>query len=101
MHLSGMRRAIIVGKGPVGLANGIDDEGVAAFVMADRFSVPGRFRIGRMRHVEVDMAHLRPGRHDGHDLVWPLIDEKRRAYGIGIERRNTVRPAAFMGAVRY
>src|SRR5262249_7006753 len=48
MHLHGMGRAVIVGKGPVGLADGIDDERVAAFVMTDRFSVPGRFDIGRM-----------------------------------------------------
>src|ERR1700680_3785335 len=101
MHLSGMRCAVIVGKGPVGLANGIDDEGVAAFVMADRFSVPGRFDIGRMRHIQVDMAHFRPGLHDDRNLIWPLIDEKWRAHDVGIKSRNTVGPATFMGAVGY
>src|SRR3974390_229427 len=101
MHLGGMRRAVIVGKGPVGLANGIDDEGVAAFVMADRFSVPGWFRIGRMRYIQVDMAHLWPGLHDDNNLVGPLIDEKWRAYDVGIKSRNTGRPASFMGTVGH
>src|SRR6516165_9375388 len=101
MHLSGMRRAVIVGKGPVSLANGIDDEGVAAFVMADRFSVPGRFDIGRMRHVQVDMAHLRPVLHDDHNLIWQLIDEKWRANDVGIKSRNTGWPATFMSTVGY
>ena len=58
MHLSGMRCAVIVGKGPVGLANGIDDEGVAAFVMTDRLSVPGYFRILRMRDIQENMTYL-------------------------------------------
>ena len=96
-----MRCAVIVGKGPVGLANGIDDEGVAAFVMADRFSVPGRFDIGRMRHIQVDMAHLRPVFHDDQNLIWPLIDEKWRAHDVGIKSRNTGWPATFMGTVGY
>ena len=71
--------------------NCIDDERVAAFVTADRFSVPGRFDIGRMRHIQVDMAHLRPGRHDHHDLVRQLIDEERRADDIVIEVRGLAR----------
>src|SRR5580658_10298557 len=101
MHLRGMRCAVIVGKGPVGLANGIYDEGVPAFVMADRFSVPGRFNVSRMRHIQVDMAHLRPGLHDDHNLIWSLIDEKWLAYDVSIERRNTGWPAPFMGTIGY
>jgi hypothetical protein len=33
----------------------------------------------RMTAIQVDMAHLRPGLHDDHNLVWALIDEKWRA----------------------
>src|SRR6266567_5064128 len=101
MHLSRMRCAVIVGKGLVGLANRIDDKRIAAFVMADRFSVPGRFRILRMPHIQIDVAHLRPGLHDDRNFVWPLIDEKRRAHDVRIKGRNTGWPATFMGTVGY
>src|SRR6202158_4176662 len=54
-----------------------------------------------MRHIQVDMAHLRPGLHDDRNLIWPLIDEKWRAHDVGIKSRNTGRPATFMGTVGY
>src|ERR1700730_13380044 len=45
MQLIGMRSAIIVEERLVVKADGIDDERIA-LVMANRFSVPGGFRIG-------------------------------------------------------
>src|SRR5215831_16636336 len=52
-----------------------------------------------MRHIQVDMAHLWPGLHDDHNLIWPLIDEKWRAHDVGIKSRDTGWPATFMGTV--
>src|SRR6266849_7243719 len=54
-----------------------------------------------MRHIQIDVAHLRPSLHDDRNFVWPLIDEKRRAHDVGIKGRNTGWPATFMGTVGY
>ena len=55
MQLVGMRRAIGIHEGLVVKPDGVDHQRVA-FVMPDRFSVPGRFWIAGVGHVEPDVA---------------------------------------------
>jgi hypothetical protein len=68
MQFRPVRRAEIVDEGKPVLADGVHDQHIA-LVMADRFSVPGGFRVGRMRHVHVDMADRMIGFRDHDDLV--------------------------------
>jgi hypothetical protein len=71
VQLVGVRRAAGIHGGLFVKADGIDDEGVAD-VTPDRFSIPGRFRIGRMRHVEPDVT--RASRQEKHDFLGRLDD---------------------------
>ena len=68
------------GPGPQIQAAGPDirdfDQRVA-FVAADRFSVPGRFNIGRMRHVEIDVSELPIALLEHHDFCRRLDDVER------------------------
>ena len=59
-----MRCAVIIGKGPIGLANGIDNQCVAAFVMADRFSYQDGFGLaecGTFRYRPMPSLRQPPG----------------------------------------
>jgi hypothetical protein len=58
VNLIGMGRAVIIDGRAVVQPDGVDDERIA-FVMTDRFSVPGRFQMLGMRHVQINVAHLR------------------------------------------
>src|SRR5258706_15467442 len=88
------RRQIAVDEGLVVQADGIDDERIAV-VAADRFTVPGRLRIGRMRHVEIDMADLKvpfPGPLN-HSWVLKHVNELHSAVH---ESRKSTWPEAHM-----
>src|SRR5271168_3164199 len=54
-----------------------------------------------MWHIQVDMAHLRPGLYEDDNLVRRLINEKWRAHDVGIKSRNTCWPAPFVGTVGH
>src|SRR5258706_13739968 len=68
VQLLGVRRAVIVDKALGGESDGVYHERIA-LVMPDRFSVPGRFRIRRMRHVEMDAPHLMVALRDDHAFL--------------------------------
>ena len=74
----GMGRAVIVDESLVVLTDRIDDQSVA-FVMADRFAVPGRFRILRMRHIGIDVPDLLVALEDDQNLLRPLNEVERAA----------------------
>ena len=57
VQLRGVRRAEIVDQGLLRNPDRIDNQRVA-FVMADRFSIPGRPRFLGMRHVQLDVTKL-------------------------------------------
>jgi hypothetical protein len=87
-----MRRAVIVDPGLIVHANRVDDKRIP-FVMADRFSIPGRFDDVRVRHVEIDIpdlvVHLRDEQH-----FLRTLDDVQRLRRIEQERGNAHRPAA-------
>jgi hypothetical protein len=58
------------------LCDRVDHERIA-FVMADRFPVIGGLRVRRMRHVEIDAAHLRVARIHHPHLFGRLQEEQR------------------------
>src|SRR6266849_4664676 len=89
VQLVGMRRAVGIDECPVIEADRIDHKGVA-LIMADRFAVPGRFRICRMWHVEPDVAGS-PG-EEQYDFLGRL-DDMHEA-GVEMEGRNAGLPAS-------
>src|SRR5262245_11031752 len=93
MQLFSMRRAEIVDEALVVHSNGIDHQGVAALVVADRLAVPGWLWIFRMRHIEIDMPNLLVAGEDDHHLLRRL-DEIHRLKTIQVKRRDTRRAAA-------
>src|SRR5215510_9534426 len=58
MQLFGMRRAVGIDECLGSEPDGVDHERVTAFIMANRFAVPGWLRLLRMRCIEVDAANL-------------------------------------------
>src|SRR5258706_8736246 len=90
------RRQIAVDEGLVVQADGIDDERIAV-VAADRFTVPGRLRIGRMRHVEIDMADLMVALPGHQNLSWAL-DDVNGLHAVEHEAWIPARPAALLRA---
>src|SRR5689334_7142060 len=64
----GMRRAESIDLRLVVLSDGIDDERVAALVVADGLPIPGTARIFRMGHIQIDEASLAISRVEDDDL---------------------------------
>src|SRR5262249_33091722 len=62
-----VRRAEAIDPGALVDADRVDDEGVA-FVVADRFAVPGRLQVRRMLVGQIDVADLLLAREDHHHL---------------------------------
>src|ERR1700722_18821165 len=98
VHIFGVRRAPIVHEVEflfVEKTDGVHDQ-LAVLVMANRFPEPGRFRIDRMRHVQIDAAHLLlalpndPNLLQSLDEVDGLSREKQLAW-------RTAGPAAGLG----
>src|SRR3954462_2525984 len=76
MELVAVRRAKIVDEGACVLSDGIDHQPLA-FVMPDRFSVPGWFRVLRVWNIQVDMAHGLIALADGEHFLGRLYEENR------------------------
>src|ERR1700675_1803323 len=76
MKFIAVGRAEIVDKGPRVLSDSISHQPLA-LIMSDRFSVPGWFRIRRMRHVHVDMTHHLIALADRGHLLRRLYEENR------------------------
>ncbi len=90
-----MRRTEIVDIGPIVKSDRIDDQRVAAFIMANGFTVPGRLEIGRVLGSKIDMPDLMIGRPDHHHL-FRRLDEIDRLGGIEKKGRNTERLATHL-----
>src|SRR5208283_5677278 len=79
-------------------ADSVHDQ-LAIFVMADRLPEPGRFRIYRMRHVQVNSPHLLLALPENPHLLRSLDEEDR----LGREKqlaRRAAGPAARLGGER-
>src|SRR5437762_7990779 len=91
MKLIAVGRAEIVDEGPRVLSDGIDHQPLA-LVMADRFSVPGWFRIRRMWHVQVDVTHSLIALADRDHFLGRLNEENRLHNAVDSDG-NSGRPA--------
>jgi len=58
MELLGMGRAVIIDKGPCRNSDGVNNQGIAIFVMANRFTVPRGLNVFRMERIQIDVANL-------------------------------------------
>src|SRR5882672_9134950 len=92
MEFVAVWRAEIVDKGPRVQSDGIDHQPLA-LIMSDRFSVPGWFRIFRMRDVHVDMTHGLIALAD-RDHFLRRLDEENRLHNTVDSDGNSGRPAA-------
>src|SRR5208282_5054394 len=92
MHLVGVRRAVIVDEGAVIEPDGVDDQ-LVPFVMPDRFAIPRRLYMFRMRHVQVHAAGLRVELVDDQDLFGGLDEMNRLAAVVDVQAGNAGRPA--------
>src|SRR5258706_12028674 len=92
VELVAVWRAVIVDPGLIVHADGVDDQSIA-LIMADRFSVPGRFYRFGMRHIEIDMPRLVVHLRDEQHLFRALHDIKRLG-GIEQEGGNAHAPTA-------
>src|SRR6516225_6619410 len=95
MELFSMRRAVIIDKRPCRNSDGVNNEGVAIFIMANRFTVPRRFNIFRMKRIQIDVPNLRSARTNYHDFLRSLIKVEWCYQRINIETGDTDWPAPF------
>ena len=65
---------------------------IVAFVMSDRFTVPGRFHIRRMRNVQIDAPNFGSVLDGDDDLLGSLIEIERLDQRISIKARRADRP---------
>jgi hypothetical protein len=68
-----MGGAVIIDEGSCRNSDGVNDQGVAIFIMANRFAVPRRLNIFRMERIQIDVANLRSARANYYDLLGSLI----------------------------
>ena len=94
VELFSMRRAVIIDKRPCRNSDGVNNEGVAIFIMANRFTVPRRFNIFRMKRIQIDVPNLRSARAQQlteafgwKDAPRYLIRDRDCAYGDAFIRR--------------
>ena len=69
VKLFGMGRAVIIYKGPCRNSDGVNDQCVPIFVMANRLTVPRGLNIFRMERIQIDVANLRSARANYYDLL--------------------------------
>src|SRR6202030_3743759 len=94
VHLIGMRRAVIVDESAIAQPDRVDHE-LVAFVMADRFAVPGRLHMLRMWYVQINVARLGVELVDVDDHLGRLNEVDGLATIIDVEAGNTGGPASF------
>src|SRR5439155_21911826 len=89
----GVWRAVIVDKGLVVEADGIDHQ-LVALVTADRLAIPGEFWVLRVRDVKIDVPYLLITLKNDRDLLGRLHEVDRREAAVAHEGGNARRPAA-------
>src|SRR5258708_32398629 len=92
VQLFAVRGAIVIDESLVIEANCVDHERVA-FIMADRFAIPGRLWSRRMEPVDIDAPYLRVARKDHRDLFRCLEEIDRLETTVRHEGRNAGRLA--------
>ena len=73
VELFSMGRAVIIDKGPCRNSDGVNDQCVPIFVMANRLTVSRGLNIFRMERIQIDVANLRSARANYYDLLGSLI----------------------------
>ncbi len=98
VRLGRVWRAVVVDEAPLAQTDGVDDKRIS-LVTANRFPIPARRHLSRMRDVEIDMPHLAALIGHQHHVA-RLKEIKRRRQRIDEEGRDPGRPAGFAGAKR-